>query len=416
MGAICRSRRGAAETGWRTSAGIERVQALFGIFVIFALAWLLSENRRAARPSAALIAIGLQIALAGLLLYVPWVKAALLLVNDAILALQAATEAGTSLVFGYLGGAALPFEEPYPGAAYILAFRGLPLVILVSALAALLLYWGLMQRVVRGFALLLERSLGVGGPVGFIASANVFFGMVEAPLFARGYLERLDRGELFMVMTAGMATIAGTVLALYVAILGPVLPNAAGHLVTASLISAPAALAIAAVMVPREGPPTPGRIEVVSDANSSMDAVVRGTQSGLKIFLSILAMLLVMIGLVHLVDAALGLLPDVASAPLSLGRVFGWVFSPLVWLIGIPWEEAVEAGRLMGLKTALNELVAYLELAKLPEEALSERSRLIMTYALCGFANFGSLGIMIAGLAALAPERRTESAGEMTIG
>ncbi|WP_119166931.1 NupC/NupG family nucleoside CNT transporter [Algihabitans albus] len=390
---------------------MERVQALFGIFVIFAIAWLLSENRRAARPSVALIAIGLQVAIAGLLLHVPLVKSALLLANDAVLALQAATEAGTSLVFGYLGGAALPFDEPYPGAAYILAFRGLPLLILVSALAALLLYWGLLQRIIRGFAALLERSFGVGGPVGFVASANVFFGMVEAPLFARGYLERLDRGELFMVMAVGMATIAGTMLALYVTILGPVLPNAAGHLITASLISVPAALAIATLMVPREGSPTQARVEVVSEASGSMDAIVRGTQSGLKIFLSVLAMLLVMIGLVHLVDAVLGLLPEVADTPLSLGRLFGWIFSPLVWLIGIPWEEAAEAGRLMGVKTALNELVAYLELAKLPEEALSERSRLIMTYALCGFANFGSLGIMIAGLATLAPERRAEIAG-----
>jgi CNT family concentrative nucleoside transporter len=390
---------------------VERLQALAGIFVLFAIAWLLSENRRQARPRIALIAIAIQVGLAALLLQVPGARAILLPINDVFLALQAATEAGTSLVFGYLGGADLPFEEPYPGAAYVLAFRGLPVIVLVSALGALLIYWGVLQRAIRGFAWLLERSLGIGGPVGFVASANVFMGMVEAPILARGYLEKLDRGELFMVMTVGMATIAGTVLALYAGILAPVLPNAAGHLVAASVISVPAAIGMAALMVPRTGDPTPGRVEVVSEASGGMDAVVRGTEVGLKIFLGVLATLLVMVALVHLADAILSLLPEVSGAPLSVGRIFGWAFAPLVWLMGIPWSEAAQAGRLMGLKTALNELVAYLELASLPPEALSERSRLIMSYALCGFANFGSLGIMLAGMAGIAPDRRREIAG-----
>ena len=390
---------------------MERLQSGFGLVVIFAIAWAISENRRAVRPRLVLVAIVLQLAIAVVVLHLAPVRAAFAVFNDAVLALQAATEAGTGLVFGYLGGGPLPFEETRPGASFVLAFRALPLVMVVSALAALLIHWRILPWIVRGFALLFERTLGVGGPVGLVAAANIFVGVVEAPLLARPYLARLDRGELFMTMACGMATIAGTMLVLYATILAGVLPDAAGHLLTASIISAPAAIAIAALMVPRDGPPTGGALDVVSEASGSMDAIARGTQAGLQLYLGIIAMLLVMVALVSLVDAILGLAPALAGEPLSLGRVFGWVIRPLVWLIGLPWDEAAVGGRLMGTKTALNELIAYLDLARLPPEALSERSRTIMTYALCGFANFGSLGIMIGGMAALVPERRAEIAG-----
>lgn len=390
---------------------MERVQSGLGLVAIFAIAWAISENRRTVRPQVVLAGIGMQLALAAVVLHVPAIRGAFAALNDLVLALQSATEAGTGLVFGYLGGGPLPFEETRPGAAFVLAFRALPLVIVISALTALLTHWRILPWVVRGFALLFGRTLGVGGPVALAAAANIFVGMVEAPMFARPYLARLDRGELFMVMSCGMATIAGTMLVLYATILGPVLPDAVGHLLIASIISAPAALAVAALMVPREGPPTGGELDVQSDASGAMDAVTRGTQAGLQLFLGIVAMLLVMVALVALVDAILGLLPALAGEPLSLGRIFGWLMRPLVWLIGVPWEEAATAGRLMGTKTAINELVAYLDMARLPPEALSERSRLIMTYAMCGFANFGSLGIMIGGMAALVPERRAEVAG-----
>ncbi len=390
---------------------MERLQSGLGLVVIFAIAWAISENRRAVRPRVVLVAIVLQLVMAVAVLHLSPIRAAFGALNDAVLALQAATEAGTGLVFGYLGGGPLPFEETRPGASFVLAFRALPLVMVVSALAALLIHWRILPWIVRGFALLFERTLGVGGPVGLVAAANIFVGVVEAPLLARPYLARLDRGELFMTMACGMATIAGTMLVLYATILADVLPDAAGHLLTASLISAPAAIAIAALMVPRDGPPTGGALDVVSEASGSMDAIARGTQAGLQLFLGIIAMLLVMVALVSLVDAILALAPAVAGEPLSLGRVFGWVMRPLVWLIGLPWDEAAVGGRLMGTKTALNELIAYLDMARLPPEALSERSRTIMTYALCGFANFGSLGIMIGGMAALVPERRAEIAG-----
>ena len=382
-----------------------------GLLAIFAIAWALSEGRRAVGWRVPVVGIVLQIVLALAMLKVAVLRDAVGALNDGFLALQAATKAGTSMVFGYLGGGPLPFQESYPGAAFVLAFQALPLVIVVSALTSALIHLRILPWIVRGFAVVLERAFGVGGPVGLACAANVFFGMVEAPVLARDYLNRLDRGELFMVMTTGMATIAGTVLALYGSFVAPVVPNGIGHLITASIISVPAAIAVAAIMVPRNGPPTPGHLEIVSPAANLMDAITQGTEQGLKLFLSILAMLLVMVALVSLVDMLLGLLPDIQDKPLSLGMIFGWLFSPLVWLIGIPWEEAGEAGRLMGIKTALNELLAYLELSKLPQGTLSERSELIMLYALCGFANFGSLGIMIGGLATIMPDRRGEIAG-----
>ena len=390
---------------------MERLQSGFGLVAIFAIAWAISENRRAVRPQLVLVGIALQLAIAAVVLYVPPVRAVFSALNGAVLALQAATEAGTTLVFGYLGGGPLPFEETRPGAAFILAFRALPLVIVISALTAVLVHWRVLPWIVRGFAFLFARTLGIGGPVGLSAAANIFVGMVEAPMFARPYLARLERGELFMVMACGMATIAGTMMVLYATIIAPVLPDAAGHLLVASIISAPAAIAIAALMIPREGAPSGGELDVASEASGTMDAITRGTQAGLQLFLGIIAMLLVMVALVALVDSILGLLPAIGGEPLSLGRVFGWAMRPMVWLIGLPWDEAAVGGRLMGTKTAINEFVAYLDMARLPPEALSERSRLILTYAMCGFANFGSLGIMIGGMATLVPDRRGEIAG-----
>lgn len=388
-----------------------QIHSGIGLLVIFAIAWGLSEDRRGVGWRIPLVGIALQIGLAMAMLHVSFLRDAVAVLNDGFLALQSATKAGTSLVFGYLGGADLPFQESYPGAAFVLAFQALPLVIVVSALTSALIHLRVLPWIVRGFAVALERSFGVGGPVGLSCAANVFLGMIEAPVLARNYLNRLDRGELFMVMTTGMATIAGTVLALYGGFVTAVIENGIGHLITASIISVPAAIAIAAIMVPRRGPPTPGDIEIVSPAANLMDAITQGAEQGLKLFLSIIAMLLVMVALVSLADSLLGLLPEVQGRELSLGTIFGWIFRPVVWVIGIPWAEAGEAGRLMGIKTALNELVAYLEFSRLPDGALSERSELIMLYALCGFANFGSLGIMIGGMATIMPDRRGEIAG-----
>ena len=384
------------------------LQSALGLLVFVAIAWAISEDRRAASGRVAVAGIGAQLLLAALLLKLPALASTLAALNDLVLTLQQATDAGTSFVFGYLGGGPLPFEEAQPGASFVLAFRALPLIIVVSALTAVLTYWRILPWIVRGFALGLEKTLGVGGAVGLGAAANVFVGMVEAPLFIRPYLAALSRGELFVVMVSGMATIAGTMLVLYATIIGPVIPGAVGHLLTASLISAPAAITIALLMIPQTTPSTVGELVPDRGADSTMDAITRGTRSGLELFLNVIAMLLVLVALVFLGNALLAWLPELGGQPISLERSLGYVMAPVCWLMGVPWSEALTAGALMGVKTILNEFLAYLQLAALPAGALSERNELIMTYAMCGFANFGSLGILIGGLSTMVPERRDE--------
>jgi CNT family concentrative nucleoside transporter len=280
----------------------------------------------------------------------------------------------------------------------------------MSALTTLLFYWRILPPIVRGFSWVLERTMGVSGAVGLSTAANIFLGMVEAPLFIKPYLSRLSRGELFMVMTGGMAGIAGTVFVLYATILRNVIPDVAGHILVASVLSAPAALLISQLMVPvtKDEAADIGKIEIGRVADSTMDAICKGTAAGLELLLNIIAMMIVLLALVHLANAILSLLPDVAGSAISLQRVLGLVMAPVCWLMGVPWDQAFTAGSLMGIKTVLNEFVAYLELAKLPAGALDDRSRLIMLYAMCGFANFGSLGIMVAGLTVMAPERRAD--------
>ncbi|QIK36751.1 nucleoside:proton symporter [Caldichromatium japonicum] len=385
------------------------LQPLLGLAVLLAVAWLLSENRRGVRWRLVLAGIGLQFILALTLLKLPGVKDAFLILNQAVLALQTATQAGTELVFGYLGGGAAPFETRYPHNSFVLAFRALPLILVISALSALLFHWRVLPVIVRAFAWLLRHTLGTGGPLGLAAAANVFVGMTEAPLLIRPYVPHLSRAALFGVMACGMATIAGTVMVLYASLLKDSVPDALGHILTASLINAPGALVIAGILIPEpqgQAPEPLARIE--RTAHSAMDAIARGTLEAIPLWLNIIAMLIVMVTLVSLVNQALGLLPAVGGEPVTAQRLLGWVIAPVMWLIGIPWSEAKIAGALMGIKTVLNELVAYLELAKLGPEVLSERSRIILIYALCGFANLGSLGILIGGLGALAPERRPE--------
>ena len=388
------------------------IQSALGLVLLTALALALGLRKDGMtlgrRLGIAAIGLAIQLATAAVLLKVPPVHQVFVWLNDLVGALESATRAGTGFVFGYLGGGPLPFEETQPGASFVFAFRALPVLLVMSALSALLFHWRILPLVIRGVAWVLQRTLGVGGAVGVATAANVFVGMVEAPMLIRPYLLRLTRSELFVVMTAGMATVAGTVLVLYASILGPAVPDALGHLLTASLISAPAAVMVALLMVPDDAPPTPGTIDLGPASGSAMDAITRGTLQGVTVLINIVAMLVVLVALVHLANQILGLLPDVADGPLTLQRMLGWVMAPVAWLMGLPWAEAATGGALLGTKTILNEFIAYLDLAALPADALSERSRLIMTYALCGFANLGSLGIMIGGLATLAPERRDE--------
>lgn len=389
------------------------LQGILSICVLILFAWLASEDRRSISKRLVIGGLLLQLALAVLLLGVPQARSTFLAVNGLVEALQQATDAGTGFVFGYLGGGAPPFEMIEPANSFILAFRALPLVLVIGALSALLFHWRILPLLVNAFASLLRRSLGIGGALGLGTAANIFMGMIEAPLLIKPYLKAMSRGELFALMTTGMATIAGTMMILYATLIAETIPNALGHILTASLISAPAALMLAEILVPFHGArdaaePLP---QIEHPAAGAMDAVTRGTLDALPLLLNIIAMLIVMVALVTLTNDLLALLPAFGSEPLTLQQMLGWLFAPVVWLIGIPWEEATTAGALMGTKTVLNEMLAYIALAELPEGTLSERSELIMTYALCGFANLGSLGIMLGGLGSLVPERRAEIAG-----
>jgi concentrative nucleoside transporter, CNT family len=392
-----------------------QLQSAFGVVALLALAWVLGENRRSVSLRQAIVGLVVTFATAVVLIKLPFVAHVFGAINDAVGAIASASRAGTSFVFGYLGGGALPFDLKSPGADFILAFQALPIVLLMSVLTTLLFYWRVLPPIVRGMAVALERTLGIGGAVGLSTAANIFLGMVEAPLFIRPYIAQLTRSELFLVMTGGMAGIAGTVLVLYATLLSPLIPDAAGHFVIASVMGAPAAILVSLIMVPEtrdvKTGGTAGDPRLTEDpdlhATSTMDAIVKGTTSGIELLINIIAMLIVLVALVHLANSILALLPELGGA-ITLQRLLGYIMAPVCWLMGLPWPQAVPAGSLMGTKTVLNELIAYVDFSKLPAGTLDPRSRLIMLYAMCGFANFGSLGIMVGGLGVMAPERRAE--------
>ncbi len=383
--------------------------AAFGVLVLLALAWALSEDRRRIQWRTVVVGMVLQSVLAAVLIGIPAANRALFVASDAAEAVHKATEIGTAFVFGYLAGLALPFAETHPGASFILAFQALPLVLTVSALASLMFHWGILQRVVGAFAWLLRRSMGIGGPLALGAAVHIFVGMVEAPLLVRPYLMRMQRGELFALMTCGMAGVAGTVMIVYGSFLAPVVPNALGNILIASVISTPAGLAIAALMVPF-GPPEveDGKLILHDPPVGAIDALVKGTMDGVPILAAIVATLLVTVAMVALIDMGLGQLPMWDGVPVTLQRLFALPFRPVMWLIGVPWQDIEVASSLMATKTVLNEFVAYLNFSRLPPDAMTPRTRIVLTYALCGFANFGSLGIVIGGLGAMVPARRPE--------
>ena len=392
-------------------------QAVLGSFVFISLAVLFSEDRKIPHWKLIAAGLGLQFVFAFVVFQFNLLQQLLNAINRGVSAIVYATEAGTHFIFGYLGGdpvnVAYPFEVGDPGATIILAFRILPLILIFTVLSAILWHYRILPVIVRGFAYVLRRSLGVGGAVGLSAAANIFIGMVESPALIRPYIKALTRSELFIVMSVGMATIAGTVMVLYSVILEPLIGNALGHILTASVISAPAAIMLALIMVPASS--SDSADDIASDSkdfgpkyHNVMDAIARGTSDGVALMVNVGAMLLVLVALVALLNSALSVIPMLGNEPITLQRLFGYIFAPLVWFMGVPWSEAQTAGSLMGIKTALNELLAFLAMAELPSGALSEKSQIIMTYAICGFANFGSLGIMIAGLSGMCRERAQE--------
>ena len=390
------------EWGW------DNARALLGILLIYGVCWVLSEKRKLFPFRLIIGATIMQFVFALILFGIPFVRAILFKANDVVDGLQNATRAGTSCVFGYVGDnvAAQQLMDGSPPPLFF--FQILPIVIVVAALSAILWHWRILQWVTNGFAYIFQRAMGLGGATSLAVSANVFMGMTEAPVLIRPYIKGMTRSELLIMMTAGFATIAGSVLVVYGAFLEGKMDNPLAQLLTASIMAAPAAVAVALCLIPETTPATERMKEPDFSYSSTMDAFSTGASDGLKIVLNIATMLIAALALLWLVNAGLGAFPDVAGAPLSIERILGWIFAPLMYMIGVPMGEAAQSGSLMGVKTVLTEFVAFLQLAEVPQDAMDPRTRIITAHAICGFANFGSMGILIGGLSIVEPARRDD--------
>lgn len=393
------------------------LQGLIGLVIVLLVAWAISEDR-AARPGWRWIggALALQFVIALVVTRVPFVWTLVGYANSAVSAIERATLVGSSYMFGYTGGAPIPFVlKPGADEPVIVAFQILPLIIVFSAIAALLWHWGILRAAVRGLSWAMRKTLGVSGVVGLGAGSTIFLGVVESPLVLKAWFARMTRSDLFAIMVLIMATISGAILVLYATTLSQTVPNAVGHMIVASLISLPAAVLVARLMVPPAVGTTPD--EETADEpeaglkyESSMDALIRGTADGVTLVLAVLGIIIVIFALVNIADQILFLFPGVDGTPLTLQRIFGWLFAPAMWAIGVPWDQAPAAGGLMGTKAILNEYVAYLELAALPPGTLDPRTLLIVTYSLCGVANLASVGLIVSTVGTLCPERRGDVA------
>ncbi|WP_295242363.1 nucleoside transporter C-terminal domain-containing protein [uncultured Brevundimonas sp.] len=388
------------------------LQSLMGLVVIVAVCWAISENRKAFPWRLTIGAILVQAGLVLALFAIPGSQAVLAAVTGAVDGLAVATTEGTKFVFGYLAGGDQPYTVSNQGALFTFAFQVLPLILVISALSALLWHWKILKWITLGFGFLFQKTMGLGGASALAVAANIFLGMIESPIVIRAYLDKLTRSEIFLMMVVGLATVAGSTMVAYATILSPVLPNAAGHVLVASIVSAPAGVLLARIIIPeKEG--MGGAVADYDSAlkyDSAIDAIVKGTSDGLMVVLNISAVLIVFVALVALVNVMLGGFV-VFDAPLTVERMLGWIFAPVAWLIGVEWKDADVAGWLLGVKLTLTEFVAFIDLGKVPAADMTERTRMLMTYALCGFANIGSVGITVTGLSVLMPERREEVLG-----
>jgi len=388
------------------------LQSLLGLVVIVAVCWAISENRKAFPWRLTIGAILVQAGLVLALFAIPGSQAVLAAVTGAVDGLAVATTEGTKFVFGYLAGGDQPYTVSNQGALFTFAFQVLPLILVISALSALLWHWKILKWITLGFGFLFQKTMGLGGASALAVAANIFLGMIESPIVIRAYLDKLTRSEIFLMMVVGLATVAGSTMVAYATILSPVLPNAAGHVLVASIVSAPAGVLLARIIIPeKEG--MGGAVADYDSAlkyDSAIDAIVKGTSDGLMVVLNISAVLIVFVALVALVNVMLGGFV-VLDAPLTVERMLGWIFAPVAWLIGVEWKDADVAGWLLGVKLTLTEFVAFIDLGKVPAADMTERTRMLMTYALCGFANIGSVGITVTGLSVLMPERREEVLG-----
>ncbi|MEL7041594.1 MAG: nucleoside transporter C-terminal domain-containing protein [Pseudomonadota bacterium] len=389
---------------------IDNARSLLGIVFILLLAWGVSSSRGSVPYRAVLIALAIQASIGVLVFAVPGLQEALSGVTQFVAALQAATLEGTQFAFGYLAGGPTPFAMEHPENNFIIAFQVLPVILVISTLAAVTWHWGILELICRALGYVFKRVLNLSGPAGLGAAASVFLGMVETPMVIRPYLNRLSRADILLVMSAAMATVAGTMMAVYIALLLPKVPDAGAHIIAASFMSAPGAIAIARILEPpRSDDRNFDSQNLPKFYQSTMDAFLRGVQDGLSVFLNVIAMIIVAVALIALIDMGLAAYaPSLGGDPLSTGRILGWAFSPIMFAIGVPWADCLEAGQLLGTKLMLNEFLAFLDLAAMPVDSIEPRTRLIMIYVLCGFANFGALAIMVGGMSAMCPDRRDD--------
>ena len=390
---------------------MDYLQPTLGFLALLSLGVIFSEDIRSIKIRYVISGVFIQLGLVILLTKIEIVSTFFSFLSDGVMVLKAANDYGTGFVFGYLADGApnAPFEVTNPGGTFIFAFGGLTLIIVMSAISALLWKLKVIPFIVNAISILFKKPLNVGGPIGLGATSNIFLGQVEAPLLIKPYLSSMTRHELLIIMTVGMSTIAGSVMVVYTTMLFPIYgAGLIGHFLSASLISVPAAIMYSNIMLPSDVKtdfPDKSSNELYA---SVMDAITQGTKNGLDIFLNVIAMLIVVMALVFLVNSILSLFPPLFGDPITLELLLGYLFAPLAWFMGIPWEESIIAGQLLGVKTALNEFVAYLYLADTDTYQLTDKSRLIMLYALCGFANFSSVGILLSGLSAMIPERRMD--------
>ena len=395
------------EWGW------DNGRAILGLFVITGIAWLLSENKKRFPWKIVVGAVAMMYAFTLLLFGVPIIRAGLDSVNSGINVLIAATREGTAFVFGPVIGDQAKWEQLVGTPGPIFIFQLLPLVIVIGSLSAILWHWGVLKVITNGFAFIFQRTMGMGGPTSLSVAANIFMGQTEAPLLNKPYLKVMTRSELLIVMATGFATIAGSVLVVYVTLLRDTLPAVAAHLITVSIIASPAAVALAMVMIPETETTSKSSGETDFKYHSTMDAFASGATDGIAIIWNIATMLIAALALVYIANAILGAFPVMINwngvdQRLSLDMILGWMFAPLMYMAGVPINEAAQAGTFVGQKTVFTEFVAFINLGSLPPEAMTERTRTIVTYAICGFANFGSMGILIGGLSIMCPERRPD--------
>ena len=388
------------------------LQIFIGFIGLVCIAIPFSQDRSSINYRYIFVAIIFQIILAFALLKIPFIVQIFAYLSAGVSSLQAATQEGAEFVFGYLSNtSSSPFESSGAGNSMIFAFQILPLIIVISSLSALLWFWNILPLIIRAVSKVFEKLFNIGGPIGLGATANIIMGQVEAPLLVRPYLSRMSEKELLILMTAGMSTVSGSIMIALVSMLQPQFPdlNLIQHLVSASILSIPAAIMYANIMIPSAEVTNFDGNSIPKVYDSSMDAITRGTRDGLDICLNVGAILIAFIALVSLLNSILGIAGGwVGITDLSLQLILGYMFFPIVWLMGIPLSETLASAELLGLKTALNEFVAYGALANIEPGVLSERSKLITLYALCGFANFSSVGILVSGISAMAPERKND--------